>query len=75
MKKTQLPDVYELYIDTSTGLIREGIAHIPNLKISHYCQELFKNKETIKMICIKSIKFNKWVPLIQDITELSSVIF
>lgn len=75
MKKTDLPDVYELFIETPKGLIREGIAHIPNIHTSHHCQKLFEDKDIHKMICIKSVKFNKWIPLCQDITELSNVIF
>lgn len=76
VKKTDIPDVYELYWDLTTrGLVREGIAYIPNMHTSHYCRRLFKDKEMQKMTCVKSVKFNKWIPLCQDITELSSVIF
>jgi hypothetical protein len=75
MKKTDIPDVYELYVENTEGIYKEGIAHIPNIFTSEYCVNLFKNQTTTKMKCIKSMKFNKWVPLVQDITELSTVLF
>ena len=75
MKKTQLPDVFELYFETNQGLIKEGIAHIPNIFTSHYCYNLFKDIESTKMVCIKSMKFNKWIPLCQNISELSTILF
>lgn len=73
MKKTDVPDVYELYWEQ--GMVREGIAAIPNLKTSHYCRELFRSRQSHKILCIKSNKFNKWIPICQDISELSQVIF
>lgn len=75
MKKTDIPDVYELYWNTANGLAREGIAFIPNIVTSHHCRKLFKDKDMHKMLCIKSLKFNKWIPICQDISELSTVIF
>jgi hypothetical protein len=76
MKKTGLPDVYELYWDVpGKGLTREGIAAIPNIHTSHWCRSLFKTKDSQRVTCVRSIKFNKWVPLCQDIGELSTVLF
>lgn len=71
MKKTHLPDVYELF----DGDVREGIAHIPNIHISHHCRELFRDREECTMTCVRSVKFNKWVPLVQGLEELSTVLF
>lgn len=77
MKKTDIPDVYELYVETESETYKEGIAHIPNMHTSFYCVDLFKNtdEDMIKVKCIKSMKFNKWIPLCQDISELSTVLF
>jgi hypothetical protein len=44
MKKTNVPDVYELYDNDETNLVKEGIAHIPNMKTSHYFRNIFQNK-------------------------------
>ncbi len=75
IKKTKIPDVYELYFESSYGNVKEGIAHIPNMKTSKYCKELLQCQDMIKIKCVKSIKFKKWVPLCQDITELDNVLF
>ena len=60
IKKTDIPDVYNLYEKKENPKI--GIAHIPNLKISHYC---LKNigTEMIQCNCVFSNKFQKWIPL------------
>jgi hypothetical protein len=71
MKKTHLPDVYELF----DGDAREGLAHIPNIHISHHCRELLRDRDECRITCVRSVKFNKWVPLVQDLKELSAVLF
>jgi hypothetical protein len=75
IKKTKIPDVYELFHDSIYGYIKEGIAHIPNMITSRHCKNLLKEKDVEKIKCIKSIKFNKWVPICQDISELDNVLF
>jgi len=75
MKKTNVPDVYELYDSEENNLVKEGIAHIPNIKISHYIRNLFRDKNMIKINCIKSEKFNKWIPICDDYINYSEAIF
>lgn len=83
MKKTSIPDVYELYCpdDTSStntshhNLTKEGIAHIPNMNTSHYFRKIFRDKNMVKANCIKSEKFNKWIPLCDDYLDYSEAIF
>lgn len=77
MKKTLLPDVYELYedINNTSNLLKEGIAHIPNIKTSHFFRNIFKDKNMVKVSCIRSEKFNKWVPLCDEYLEYSEAIF
>jgi hypothetical protein len=60
IKKTDIPDVYNLY--EKKDMPKLGIAHIPNLKISHYCQKHITT-ELIQCTCIYSNKFQKWIPL------------
>jgi len=74
MIRKNIPDVYELYLDDSLS-IKEGLAHIPDIYTSIHCKKLFVNTDRVKMNCIKSMKFNKWVPFVQDITKLSNVLF
>lgn len=81
MKKTSTPDVYELYeVDGSEStqthsLVKEGIAHIPNMSTSHYFRNIFRDKNMVKVNCIKSEKFNKWIPLCDDYINYSEAIF
>lgn len=60
ISKTLIPDVYELYNKKEEGKI--GIAHIPNLKISHYCVNNIINPYT-KVNCVYNSEFDKWIPL------------
>ena len=60
IKKTDIPDVYNLYEKKDNPKI--GIAHIPNLKISHYCLKNIGN-ELVSCNCVFSNKFQKWIPL------------
>jgi hypothetical protein len=76
MKKTNVPDVYELYIDEdNNNYVKEGIAHIPNIKTSHFYKKIFSDKNMIKVKCIKSEKFNKWIPICDDFIDYSEAIF
>jgi hypothetical protein len=75
MKKTNIPDVYELYDTDENSLVKEGIAHIPNIKTSHYFRTIFRDKNMIKINCIKSDKFNKWIPICDDFIDYSDAIF
>lgn len=58
--KTDIPDVYDLFENKTDSKI--GIAHIPNLKISHYCKENIIQPFT-KVYCIYNNKFEKWIPI------------
>lgn len=60
ISKTSIPDVYELYNNKDEPKI--GIAHIPNLKISHYCFANVTSNFT-KINCVYNNEFNKWIPL------------
>ena len=73
MKKTNLPDVYELYDDLNKK--SKSIAHIPNIKTSHYFRTIFKDKNIVKVNCLKSEKFKKWIPLCDDYLDYSDIIF
>jgi len=60
ISKTSIPDVYELYNKKEEP--KFGIAHIPNLKISHYCANNIINPFT-KVNCVYNSEFDKWIPL------------
>lgn len=57
IEKTEITDVYNVY----DGKEKIGIAHIPNMKISLYCQEHIIDRH--ECVCIYNNKFKKWIPL------------
>ena len=60
LKKTDITDVYDIHENLESE--RLGIAHIPNLKISHMCQNLINN-DPIRFLCIYNKNFKKWIPI------------
>jgi hypothetical protein len=60
LTRTTIPDVYNIHEKENS--IKLGIALIPNLRISHLCDEIIKDKP-IEFNCIYSTKFKKWIPL------------
>jgi hypothetical protein len=60
-RKTNLPDVYELYDD---NMVMIGYPAVPSLQISKTLREVFKNKNIIDTVALQyvfSVKRNKWV--------------
>jgi hypothetical protein len=64
MIKTDKPDVYKL--NDMKDNYDCGIAYIPNTETSHYFYDLMKDKKQVRVNCIKSVKYNKWIPLCDD---------
>lgn len=64
MECTPSTDVYNLYDLTDNTSI--GLACIPNIETSHYFRKQFKHNGIIKVKCIRSDKFDKWVPLVDE---------
>ena len=60
LSKTIIPDVYD--ISEKENGDKEGIALIPNLKISQLCDDIIR-ETPVKFECIYSNKFKKWMPL------------
>jgi len=65
--KTDMPDIYNLYTyDNKNNLVKYGIALVPNIKISHYLYNGFKenpNNLDMRVECKFSTIFNKWTPV------------
>jgi hypothetical protein len=74
MKKYTLTDVYILECNDNNELKKWGIARIPNLKQSLHFQQVFKNKDNIKVKCLYNLRFNKWEPIdiLNDSTQYSN---
>ena len=60
LQNTNIPDVYNVYEEKDENKL--GIAHIPNLKISHMCKEKICN-ESVRFNCRFDKEFKKWIPL------------
>jgi hypothetical protein len=66
-KKDFRPDVYETYIlNDNKKLCKCGIAYIPTIKISKYCDNLFTsntNNTPLVFKCIFNAEYKKWEPI------------
>lgn len=61
-RKTNLPDVYELF-DASMTFV--GVACLPTLTVSKYMRQCFANKNIVDVVpvrCEFSQRFGKWMP-------------
>ena len=64
--KTDIPDIYNLYCIDTTNLVKYGIALVPNIRISHYLYNGFKdnaNNLDRRVECRFSKIFEKWTPV------------
>lgn len=62
LKKSDIPDVYHLLEDENSNNI--GIAHIPNMTISHELDKIFETESIKKFSCYYNKQFKKWSPLL-----------
>lgn len=63
-RKTNLPDVYEMF---DNNMVSVGFASVPSLKISKFLRETFKNKNIIDSVVLSytySDKHQKWIPVV-----------
>lgn len=63
IKKTHIPDVYELHVYSGSDKQKYDIALIPTLLCSHFCNTLLENIEECNVVCKYSHHFNKWEPI------------
>ena len=67
VKKTSLPDVFELYKTVADMGRRDYMeACVPSMQVSKHLRALFINlgvTDTVAMVCQMHPKFRKWVPL------------
>jgi len=64
MERTNVTDVYNLYDIHDNSTI--GFACIPNIATSHYYKDQFRKHTIIKVKCVKSNKFDKWIPIMDE---------
>lgn len=59
-------DVYNVYCLDKNTQKRIGIAHIPTIECSHYCDNIFEEiNEKIIMKCKFDKRFSKWIPILK----------
>jgi len=65
MKKTEFPDVYEIYMYDSSNSkkAKVGYAGIPNIECSIMVKNWFIDKEEIYAKCKKNVVNEKWIPM------------
>lgn len=61
LKNTEIPDVYNLHEELDDDKL--GIAHIPNLKISHLCRTNVTDYNAKRFLCRYNKDFKKWMPI------------
>jgi hypothetical protein len=65
MKKTEFPDVYEIYMFDSSNSkkAKVGYAGIPNIECSVMVKNWFQDKEELYAKCKKNPINEKWIPV------------
>lgn len=61
LRSTEIPDVYNVSENKDESKL--GIAHIPNLKISHMCKDNIISSEPKRFTCRYDKNFKKWIPI------------
>ena len=74
IQKTMKRDVYELYLQGPTNIVKHGIACVPNLKCSQLLRSLCNElSDELIVECKFNPKFKKWEP-IQKTNEKMSLV-
>lgn len=78
LKKGNYPDVYDTFIlNEDNKLAKSGIAYIPTLKLSQYCEKIFLslNDKPIIFKCKYNNDYQKWEPIenVDNITKPDTI--
>jgi hypothetical protein len=74
IQKTLKRDVYELYLQGPTNIVKHGMACIPNLKCSQMVRGLMnESTDGVRVECKLNTKFKKWEPLQKTTDPMSKV--
>jgi hypothetical protein len=66
LRKTENPDVYDIYTSANINGQKEGVALVPTLKASKMLRAEFKEATVailIPFVCVYDTKWNKWLPV------------
>lgn len=73
VKKTDRPDIYNLFCTKEGVKINYGIACVSSIIVSSKLRKLLSDKESIKMFCEYSDKFKKWIPMKETEDDISDI--
>ena len=77
IKKTDLPDIYELYCSKDNSLFKYGIASINTMACSKFVNKLFEDNSNkdINVKCSYHKEFNKWISYeeVSDISDYETI--
>lgn len=62
IKKSGLPEVYELFYDGLRPIPGNNIAYIPTLELSKKVRDYLKNRNSAKIQCLFDENRQKWIP-------------
>jgi hypothetical protein len=64
IRKTKLPEVYELYVDGTTPVPGNNIAYIPTLELAKKVKNFLANRNSARVKCEFNENRQKWVPIL-----------
>lgn len=64
LRKTQKPEVYELYIDGVQPVPGNNIAYVPTMALSKKLREFLQHRNSAKVTCIFQEERQKWMPVL-----------
>lgn len=64
IKRTKLPEVFELYLDGLTPVSGNNIAYIPSIEVSKKLKHMMNNRNSMRIQCEFHEKRQKWVPIV-----------
>src|SRR5690349_13696684 len=63
LKKTKLPEVYELFLDGITPVPGNNVAYIPNIEVAKKVKNALEGRNSIRIRCSFDDKRQKWIPI------------
>lgn len=62
IRKSNLPDIYNLYVVHNENLEKHSIARVDTIECSQFLKNTFEKKDSISVECKYSKQFKKWIP-------------
>lgn len=66
IRKTQKPEVYELYLDGVQPVPGNNIAYVPTMALSKKLKEFLQHRNSARLTCVFQEERQKWMPLLES---------